>query len=131
MGYYRWLIALAIASISLISPVARLLPSLWGTLLLMAVSGGVLGWGAERFSRTFVGAVPALAMLAIGLGPTWVELLIKGVKAGENALAVHAALLFIAACPVAAGWAGAVVAWLARPSRSAAPRPDAPNDRAD
>lgn len=131
MGYSRWLIALAIASISLISPIARLLPSLWGTLLLMVVSGGVLGWGAERFSRTLVGAVPALAMIAIGIGPTWVELLLKGVKEGENALALHAVLLFITACPVAAGWAGAVVAWLARPSRSAAPRLDAPSARAD
>lgn len=111
MSPYRWAAALAIAAVALISPVARLLPGGLGTLLIAGTAGAVLGWAADSFKRTFWGAVPAVAVLAVGIGPTWVSLLTHGVKEGESAVGVHLALLVIALIPVTAGWVGAVGAW--------------------
>ncbi|TPW21908.1 MAG: hypothetical protein FD126_222 [Elusimicrobia bacterium] len=110
MGAYRWTAALAIASLALIPPIALLLPGGFGTLFLAAAAGAVLGWAAESFSRTFLGAVPAVAVIAVAIGPTWVRLLVHGVKEGENAAAVHVALFVIALIPVLAGWVGALAA---------------------
>jgi hypothetical protein len=111
MSPYRWAAALAIASVALVSPIARLLPGPFESLYIAAASGAVLGWAADSFKRTFWGAVPAVAVLVVGIGPTWVSLLTHGVKKGESAVGVHLALFVIALVPVLAGWLGAVAAW--------------------